>query len=74
MADQKRQKSLSEVFKELERDKDKQVQIYKDNQRAKREASFMFHVKQRTKKDNIFYKYCLKIIFYLHTEHVTSYC
>ena len=47
------QKSLSEVFKELERDKNKQVQIYQKNQKAKREASFIFHVKQRSKKDNI---------------------
>lgn len=53
MAYQKQQKSLSEVFKELERDKNKQVQVYKTNQKARQEASFMFHVKQRTKKDNI---------------------
>lgn len=53
MANQNNQKSLSEVFRELERDKNRQVQIYKNNQKAKREASFMFHVKQRTKKDNI---------------------
>ena len=53
MAEQKRQKSLSEVFKELERDKNKQVQIYKNSQKARQEASFMFHIKHRTKRDNI---------------------
>lgn len=53
MTGQNKQKSLSEVFRELERDKEKQVQMYKNNQKAKQEASFMFHVKHRTKKDNI---------------------
>lgn len=53
MANQNKQKSLSEVFKELERDKDRQVQIYKNTQKAKQEASFIFHVKHRSKKDNI---------------------
>ena len=70
MADQKKQKSLSEVFKELERDKDKQVQIYKDNQRAKQEASFMFHVKQRTKKDNVFL--ILIVLIFLFTFSLFS--
>ncbi|MBR1539742.1 MAG: glucosaminidase domain-containing protein [Clostridia bacterium] len=53
MTNQNKQKSLSEVFQELQRDKNKQVQIYKNNQKAKQEASFLFHVKHRTKKDNI---------------------
>ena len=53
MTDQNKQKSLSEVFKELERDKNKQVQIYKKNQKAKQESSFIFHIKHRTKKDNV---------------------
>ncbi|MBR2290551.1 MAG: G5 domain-containing protein [Clostridia bacterium] len=53
MANENKQKSLSEVFQELERDKNRQVQIYKNNQKAKKEASFLFHVKHRTKKDNV---------------------
>ena len=53
MANQNKSKSLSEVFKELERDKNKQVHIYKTNQKEKQEASFMFHVKHRTKRDNL---------------------
>ena len=53
MADQNKQKNLSEVFRELERNKNKQVQIYKNTQKQKMESSFIFHVKQRTKKDNI---------------------
>ena len=64
MSDKNKPKSLSEVFKELERDKDKQVQMYKSNQRRKRETSFMFHVKQRTKKDNIFLVLIVLIILF----------
>ena len=54
MLNQNNQKSLSEVFKELERNKDRQVQMYQNAQKAKMESSFMFQVKHRTKKDNIF--------------------
>ena len=64
MANQNKQKSLSEVFQELERDKNKQVQIYKTNQKAKEEASFMFHVKHRTKKDNIILVLIVLIILF----------
>lgn len=64
MSDKNKQKSLSEVFKELERDKDKQVQLYKNKQKAKRESSFMFHVKQRTKKDNVFLVLIVLIILF----------
>ena len=64
MSDKNKPKSLSEVFKELERDKDKQVQMYKSNQRRKQETSFMFHVKQRTKKDNIFLVLIVLIILF----------
>ncbi len=53
MANQNKQKSLSEVFRELERDKNRQVQMYKKTQKVKEESSFLFHVKRRTKKDNI---------------------
>lgn len=53
MANKNEQKSLSEVFRELERDKDRQVQFYKKAQKAKQESSFMFQVKHRTKKDNV---------------------
>ncbi len=53
MANKNEQKSLSEVFRELERDKDRQVQFYKKAQKAKQESSFMFQVKRRTKKDNV---------------------
>lgn len=49
----KSQKSLSEVFKELEQNKNKQVEIYKSNKKIEKEQSFIFHVKQRTKLDNI---------------------
>ena len=53
MIEKNNQKSLSEVFKELERGKNQQVQNYKNNQRIKNETSFIYHVKHRTKKDNI---------------------
>ena len=53
MTGQNRQKSLSEVFRELERDKNIQVQKYQKDQKLKEELSFFYHVKQRTKKDNI---------------------
>ena len=50
---QDKQKSLSEVFRELERDKNKQVQMYKNTKKHREETSFMFHIRHRTKKDNI---------------------
>ena len=53
MANPNEQKSLSEVFRELERNREKQVQMYQENQKAKIESSFIFHIKHRTKKDNI---------------------
>ena len=53
MANQNKSKSLSDVFKELEKDKNKQVQKYESYQKEKRESSFFFQVKHRTKKDNI---------------------
>jgi len=53
-AQENSKKSLSEVFKELERDKNRQVQIYKSKQKAKKESSFIFLVRQRNAKDNIF--------------------
>lgn len=53
-------KSLSEVFKELEQSKNRQVEQYKQNQKVirkikeeKKKESFAFLVKHRTKKDNI---------------------
>lgn len=52
MGNRNNQKSLSEIFRELEKDKEKQVQAYEDIKKAQKEASFMFHVKHRTKKDN----------------------
>jgi len=51
------QKSLSEVFKELERNKDKQVKKYIEQRKAYEEQSFIFHIKHRTKLYN------LKLIF-----------
>lgn len=53
MANQNNQKSLSEVFRELERDKNKQVQMYKNTKKQREETSFMFHIRHRTKKDNV---------------------
>jgi len=53
MTGSKKPKSISEVFKELEKDKDKQVKIYQEEKKEKEESSFIFHVKHRTKKDNI---------------------
>lgn len=54
------EKSLSEVFKELEQSKNKQVEQYKQKQKVLREIketekkkSFVFQVKHRTKKDNL---------------------
>ncbi len=54
------EKSLLEVFKELEQSKNRQVEQYKKNQRvikAEKEIlekeSFSFQVKHRTKKDNL---------------------
>ena len=56
----KNEKSLSEVFKELEQSKNKQVEQYKQKQKVLREIkeiekkkSFVFQVKHRTKKDNL---------------------
>ncbi len=53
-------KSLSEIFKELEQSKNRQVEQYKQNQKALKEIkeaekkeSFAFQVKHRTKKDNL---------------------
>ena len=53
-------KSLSEVFKELEQTKNKQVEEFKLNRQkakevkeTKKNEGFAYHVKQRTKKDNL---------------------
>ncbi|MCI8309399.1 MAG: hypothetical protein HFJ45_04215 [Clostridia bacterium] len=47
------QKSLSEVFKELEQTRNRQVETYNNINKQKEETSFLFHVKHRTKMDNI---------------------
>ena len=54
------EKSLSDVFKELEQSKNIQVEQYKQKQKALKEIkeaekqkSFVFQVKHRTKKDNL---------------------
>lgn len=54
------EKSLSEVFKELEQSKNRQVELYKKNQQIlkkekeiSKKQSFTFQVKNRTKKDNL---------------------
>ncbi len=47
------QKSLSEVFKELEATKNRQLEEYKNIKRNQEQASFIFQVKHRTRMDNI---------------------
>lgn len=47
------QKSLSEVFKELETVKNKQFKQYKIEEKERKKDSFFYHVKSRTKRDNI---------------------
>lgn len=54
------EKSLSEVFRELEQSKNRQVEQYKQNQKilkaekeVQKKESFAFLVKHRTKKDNL---------------------
>jgi beta-N-acetylglucosaminidase len=53
MSNENKQKSLVEVFKELEQNKNRQVEIYKNTKKQKEESSFIFHIKHRTKADNI---------------------
>ena len=65
MTNQNNPKSLSEVFRELERDKNRQVELYKKNQKEKEESSFLFHVKQRTKKDNVILVLIVLIIMFI---------
>ena len=73
MADQNKQKNLSEVFRELERNKNKQVQIYKNTQKQKMESSFIFHVKQRTKKDNIILVLIVLILLFMFSLFSRNY-
>ena len=53
MVNNKEKKSLSEVFKELEKTKNKQIEEYKELRKQQIESSFAFHIKHRTKQDNI---------------------
>lgn len=47
------QKSLSEVFKELEQNKNKQIENYIAKQKNNEEQEFVDYIKNRTKVDNI---------------------
>jgi hypothetical protein len=47
------QKSLPEVFKELEQAKKIHLANYEAEKKLKEETSFFFHIKHRTKSDNI---------------------
>ena len=73
MQNQNNQKSLSEVFKELERNKESQVNTYKNNQKEKQETSFMFHVKHRTKKDNVLLVLIVLIILFIFSLFSRNY-
>ena len=73
MQNQNNQKSLSEIFKELERDKEKQVNTYRNNQKEKQETSFIFHVKHRTKKDNVLLVLIVLVVLFIFSLFSRNY-
>ena len=53
MENKNNQKTLSEVFRELETTRNKQVAKYESTRKEREQTSFMFHIKHRNKRDNI---------------------
>lgn len=73
MANNSYQKSLSEVFKELQTIKEKQIHNFSEAKIKKEEASFMFHLKTRTKLDNIKLILVVLLILFVFSMFSTNY-
>jgi beta-N-acetylglucosaminidase len=67
------QKSLSDVFKELEQVKNKNVEHYKAVKKEKEEKSFLFLVKHRTAKDNAVLILIVLIVLMIFSLYSSNY-
>lgn len=73
MTNNSHQKSLSEVFKELQTIKENQIHNFSEEKTKKEEASFMFHLKTRTKLDNIKLILIVLLILFVFSMFSTNY-
>lgn len=73
MANNSYQKSLSEVFKELQTIKEKQLHNFSEERNKREENSFMFHLKTRTKLDNIKLILIVLLVLFIFSMFSTNY-
>jgi hypothetical protein len=67
------QKNLSDVFRELEQSRNKQIEMYNVQKSQNEETSFLFHIKHRTKFDNIKLILIVLIILFVFSLFSSNY-
>jgi hypothetical protein len=67
------QKTLSDVFKELEQSRNIQIEMYNAEKKQKEETSFLFHFKTRTKFDNIKLILIVLVILFIFSLFSSNY-